>query len=170
MTSVTKTLYLIGGPMGAGKPAVSEQLVKRLPQAGMLDGDWCWARDPFVVNDATKAMVMDNIHHLLNAFIQAPDLINIVFCWVMDEQEIIDDVLGGLMLKNVQVVNVSLMPSAEKLKRNITADIHAGIRTADAIPKAIARLPKYTTVNSTKLDTTALVPAQTAAMISKLSH
>jgi predicted ABC-type ATPase len=60
MTEVTKTLYLISGPMGAGKTAVSEQLVKQLPQAVMLDGGWCWAMDPFVVNDATKAMVMDN--------------------------------------------------------------------------------------------------------------
>jgi hypothetical protein len=168
MTEVTKTLYLISGPMGAGKTAVSEQLVKQLPQAVMLDGGWCWAMDPFVVNDATKAMVMDNIQHLLNAFIQAPDLVNIVFCWVMDEQAIIDDVLAGLTMQGVRLVNVSLMPSAEKLTQNITADIRAGIRTADAIPQAIARLPKFAAVNSIKLDTTDLVPAQAAAMISKL--
>ena len=37
-----KTLYLIGGTMGVGKTAVSQQLKKDLPNSVFLDGDWCW--------------------------------------------------------------------------------------------------------------------------------
>ncbi|MCI1892705.1 MAG: AAA family ATPase [Schleiferilactobacillus harbinensis] len=164
-----KTLYFIGGPMGAGKTAVSKVLLQQLPNAVMLDGDWCWAMDPFVVNEQTKTMVIGNIHHLLNAFIAEPDLKNIIFCWVMDEQTIIDTVLAGLTLENVALVNISLVPSVTKLTENITADVQNGIRTAEAIPAAIARLPKFATVDSIKLDTTHLSPLETAGKIRQLS-
>lgn len=67
-----KVLYLIGGTMGVGKTTVCRELNARLPNSVFLDGDWCWCMDPFRVNDETKAMVMDNICHLLNNFLNAP--------------------------------------------------------------------------------------------------
>ena len=85
-----KRLFLIGGPMGVGKSAVCEQLVKRLQPGVYLDGDWCWHMRPFSVTDATKAMVMDNICALLGRFLACPELDNVVFGWVMHRQEIID--------------------------------------------------------------------------------
>ncbi len=36
---MTKTLYLIGGPMGVGKTAVCRKLNRLLPASVMLDGD-----------------------------------------------------------------------------------------------------------------------------------
>ena len=60
-----KKLYLIGGTMGVGKTATCQQLKSMLSNAVLLDGDWCWDADPFVVTDETKAMVMDNICHVL---------------------------------------------------------------------------------------------------------
>lgn len=60
-----KTLYLIGGPMGVGKTAVGQRLKARLQRSIFLDGDWCWNANPFTVTEETKAMVMDNIIHLL---------------------------------------------------------------------------------------------------------
>ena len=65
-----KRLYLIGGTMGVGKTTVCQNLKRLLPNAVFLDGDWCWDADPFQVTDETKAMVLDNICHLLNNFIR----------------------------------------------------------------------------------------------------
>ena len=93
-----KRLFLIGGPMGVGKSAVCEQLVKRLQPGVYLDGDWCWHMRPFSVTDATKAMVMDNICALLGRFLACPELDNVVFGWVMHQQEIIDAVCARLPL------------------------------------------------------------------------
>lgn len=64
-----KTLYLIGGTMGVGKTTISKQLKQELNQSVFLDGDWCWDMHPLIVNEETKAMVLDNICHLLNNFI-----------------------------------------------------------------------------------------------------
>ena len=65
-----KQLFLIGGPMGVGKTTVCQQLKQKLPGSVFLDGDWCWDANPFLVNEETKAMVLDNICHLLNNFLR----------------------------------------------------------------------------------------------------
>ena len=59
-----KHLIIINGTMGVGKTTTCLELQKRLPKNVFLDGDWCWKMEPFVANDETKAMVMDNIAHL----------------------------------------------------------------------------------------------------------
>ena len=45
-----KKLYIIGGTMGVGKTTVCNILKKRLDMCVMLDGDWCWDINPFIVN------------------------------------------------------------------------------------------------------------------------
>lgn len=80
-----KKLIIINGTMGVGKTTTSLELQKILPQNVFLDGDWCWSMEPFVVNDETKTMVMNNITYLLNNFIRCSEYENIIFCWVMHE-------------------------------------------------------------------------------------
>ena len=63
-----KKLYLIGGTMGVGKTTVCQKLKSELNNSVFLDGDWCWDASPFRVTEETKAMVTDNICHLLNNF------------------------------------------------------------------------------------------------------
>ena len=98
-----KTLYLIGGTMGAGKTAVSQQLKKDLPNSVFLDGDWCWDSSPFQVTEETKKIVIDNICHLLNNFLSCSVYENIIFCWVMHEQAIIDSIIENLDITNCDV-------------------------------------------------------------------
>ena len=75
-----KHLYLIGGPMGVGKTTVCQQLKQTLPYSVFLDGDWCWDASPFQVTPETRAMVLDNICHLLNNFLACTAYQNVVFC------------------------------------------------------------------------------------------
>lgn len=163
-----KTLYLIGGPMGVGKTTVSRELLQALPRCGMLDGDWCWTMQPFIVTDETKAMVLDNITHTLANFIRCSEFDNIVFCWVMHQQQIIDDVLACLPLAGVRVVCISLTAQPEALTERICRDISAGLRDETAIARALAYLPLYDNVQSVKLDTTALSAAEIAEQIRKI--
>lgn len=48
---------------------------------------------PFVVNKETKKLVLNNICALLNNDIKFNAFENIIFCWVMHEQSIIDVLL-----------------------------------------------------------------------------
>ena len=160
-----KTLYLIGGTMGVGKTSVARELKKILPNAVMLDGDWCWYMDPFVVNEETKAMVQDNIHHLLTNFLHCSTIDNVIFCWVMHEQSIIDQVL--LDLPDCRVVNISLVCSEDALAQRLTRDIETGIRQPDIIARSTPRLPLYQALNTEKLDTSSLTAREAAEKIAK---
>lgn len=162
---MTKRLYLIGGPMGVGKTAVCRQLRQLLPRSVFLDGDWCWDMHPFTVTPETKAMVMDNITHLLTNFLRCSELDHIVFGWVMHEQGIIDDLLGRLPLESCEVVSVSLVCTEEALARRISRDIADGLRDADALARGLARLPLYDALDTIKIDTSDMTAQETARAI-----
>ena len=151
-----KTLYLIGGPMGVGKSAVGQCLKRMLPRAVLLDGDWCWDADPFVVTEETKRMVLSNIRFLLNSFLRCSEYENVVFCWVMHRQEIIEDILSGLDLSGCRTVSVSLTASPEALRARLERDVARGARPAAVIGRSLAYLPLYAALETRKIDTSHL--------------
>lgn len=165
-----KKLYLIGGTMGVGKTNACNALKTMLPNSVFLDGDWCWDLHPFVVNDETKAMVLDNITHLLNNYLACSHLEHILFCWVMHEQTILDDLLSRLSLENVRVIPVSLVCSEEALRARLSGDIASGLRKRDILDRSIPRLALYEALNTIKLDTTELSPEETATSIARLGQ
>ena len=148
-----KKLYMIGGTMGVGKTSVSQCLKRELPNAVFLDGDWCWDADPFLVTEETKEMVIDNICYLLNHFIQCSAYENIIFCWVMHEQSIIDTILNKVKITDCVVKVVSLMANEETLTKRIMKDVDSGSRGTDVLERSIARLPFYQSVSSVKVQT-----------------
>ena len=148
-----KTLYLIGGTMGVGKTAVSQQLKRDLPNSVFLDGDWCWDASPFQVTEETKAMVMENICYLLNQFLHCSAYDNVIFCWVMHQQSIIESILERLDLSDCQVKSISLLASENTLRNRLQADVDSGIRAADVIERSVARIPLYQELSTIKVDT-----------------
>ena len=157
-----KTLYLIGGAMGVGKSTVSQQLKQDLPNSVFLDGDWCWDSSPFQVTEETKAMVIDNICFLLNSFLHCSAYENVIFCWVMHQQSIIDSIVEKLDTENCDVKCISLITDEINLRERLTADVENGIRTADVIDRSVVRIPLYQTLNTIKIDTN----RKTVSMIS----
>lgn len=148
-----KTLYLIGGTMGVGKSTVCQILKHRLPDSVFLDGDWCWDAHPFQVTEETKHMVMQNICFLLNQFLGCTAYDNVIFCWVMHEQSIIDCILKNISDKKCSVRKISLICKEETLKGRLIKDIDKGIRSEDAIWKSTARIPLYEILDTEKIDT-----------------
>ena len=161
----TKMLYLIGGTMGVGKTTVGQILKRQLPDCVFLDGDWCWQADPFKVTEGTKRMVLDNICYLLGSFLRQPEYRNIVFCWVMHEQGIIDEIINRLDLRDCRVVCVSLMAGEDVLWARLEADVAAGLRESDVICRSIARLPLYGRLDTIKVDTDGKTPEEVAREI-----
>ena len=163
-----KTLYMIGGTMGVGKTTVSQLLKHDLPNSVFLDGDWCWDASPFQVTDETKAMVINNICYLLNNFLKCSAYENIIFCWVMHEQSIIDFILKKLDVQNCDVKCVSLVADEKTLCERLSKDVERGIRSEDVIERSIARIPMYHALNTIKIDTNAKTPAVIANEIKQL--
>ena len=163
-----KSVYIISGTMGVGKTATSKKLMELLPDSVFLDGDWCWNASPFQVTDETKAMVIDNITHLLNNFIHCSAYKNVIFCWVMHQQQITDDILMRLDTDRCEVKCISLVADEEALIRRLKADIAAGIRTEDVISRSIERIPLYEKLSTIKIDVSHITPDQAAEAIAAL--
>lgn len=160
-----KKLYLIGGTMGVGKTTTCQLLKQRLQNSVFLDGDWCWDAHPFTVTEETKAMVIENICFLLNQFLRCSAYENVIFCWVMHQQEIIDDILSRLELSDCSVRCISLICTPDALTQRLQRDVDAGIRQADVIERSMARLPLYDGLDTIKLDVSTRMPEQAAAEI-----
>ena len=148
-----KTLYLIGGTMGVGKTTVCRQLKEELSNSVFLDGDWCWDANPFTVTEETKAMVLDNICHLLNNFLHCSAYENVIFCWVMHEQAIIHSILEKLDTKSCNIKCISLLANESTLRNRLLVDVENGIRNSDVIDRSIARIPLYQMLDTIKIDT-----------------
>lgn len=164
-----KHLYLIGGPMGVGKTAACQELRLLLHRSCFLDGDWCWAMHPFSVTEETKAMVMDNIAHLLSNFLRCGEIDHVILGWVMHEQAIIDDLLARLPLVHCEVIPVSLVCDAATLTGRLQKDIDAGLREPDVIPRSLSRLACYGALHTRKIDTTHMTSREAAQAIRALA-
>lgn len=163
-----KHLYLIGGPMGVGKTAVCQALKMHLSRSVFLDGDWCWDMHPFSVTKETKAMVTENIVHLLSNFLLCSELDHVIFGWVMHEQGIIDSILSRLPLDGCQVHAISLVCSEAALRSRLEKDIAAGLRANDVIERSLARLPMYERLNTVSIDTSLMSVEEIAKVITQI--
>ena len=148
-----KKLYLVGGTMGVGKTTICQQLKSELSNSVFLDGDWCWDASPFHVTEEKKVMVVDNICHLLNNFLHCSAYDNVIFCWVMHQQAIIDSIIQELDLANCDVKVISLMTDTKCLEERLMNDIEKGIRSADVLSRSMERIPLYQELNTIKIDT-----------------
>lgn len=163
-----KNLIFINGTMGVGKTTISKELQKLLPNCIFLDGDWCWDMSPFIVTDETKKMVLDNISHLLNNFISCSEYKNIIFCWVMHEESILNDVLSRLNKDDCMLHKFSIVCSEQTLISRITKDINQGIRKNDVIERSVPRLKNYFQMDTQKIDVNHISAKEAAEKIYKL--
>lgn len=128
-----KRLILVNGPMGVGKTAVCRQLVRLCAPAAFLDGDWCWMLEPFTVTPETKELVLSNIAHMLESYGRCTACRTVVFCWVMQTPDIVQQVLGRLPAGLFSPRLITLMASPEALAARVQKDVDARLRGADAL-------------------------------------
>ena len=154
--------------MGIGKTTVSQQLKKTLRNSVFLDGDWRWNADPFQVTEETKKMVMQNICYLLNSFLHCTAYENVIFCWVMHEQSVIDSITATLDTSRCKIVKISLLADEPTLRLRLSSDVAQGIRFADVIDRSVARINLYQALDTIKVDTSNKTVQEIVHVISAL--
>lgn len=160
-----KQVYLVGGIMGVGKTTVCQKAKLLLHNSVLLDGDWCWDANPFQITEETKHMVMDNISYLLNNFIHCSAYENIIFCWVMHEQQIIDDLVSRLDLQNCDLKTISLTCTEQTLRSHLQKDIDTGVRSEDIIKRSVQRIKLYDSLDTIKISIDNKSPDEVAVEI-----
>ncbi len=162
-----KDLIIVGGTAGVGKTATCRELQRILPKNAFLDGDWCWDMRPVVVTEETKAMVNSNIAHLLNGFLACSEFENIIFCWVLHEQHILDDLINVLNLNGCTTHCFSLVSTEQALVERLNRDVAAGKRSRDIIERSVARISLYDALDTVKIDVSTVSPADAARRITE---
>lgn len=164
---MSKHCILINGTMGVGKTTVCKELMKLLPASVFLDGDWCWYSHPFTVTEQTKQVVMENIGFMLQNFLKCPDYQNVIFCWVMDQSSILDEVISRIepALGDTSLFCITLTASPQAIQEHLQKDIDAQLREEDIIEHSLARLALYDKLATYKLDISNLTPNQAAKAI-----
>lgn len=160
-----KNIIIVNGTMGVGKTSTCNILKNLLPQCVFLDGDWCWDMHPFTVTEETKKMVMDNISYLLNSFIHCSVFKNILFCWVLHQQNILDELISKLHTDGCHLHVFTLDCSPEALTQRLNKDIQAGVRSSDILNRTLPRLSLYKNMDTTHLDVSQISAAQAAQII-----
>lgn len=160
-----KNLIFINGTMGVGKTATSRELHKILPKSVFLDGDWCWDMSPFIITDETKNMVQNNIVYVLNSFISCSKFENIIFCWVMHETWIFEDLLSKVNKSDCNLYKFSIVCTDEVLITRIEQDIEQGKRTYDVMERSLSRLNNYLKMDTVKIDVSDMSAIQAAEKI-----
>jgi broad-specificity NMP kinase len=163
-----KKLIIINGTMGVGKTTVCKILLEKLKPGVWLDGDWCWYMNPFVVSEENKKMVLDNICHLLRAFLNNTGYEYVYFCWVIHEENIFDQLLSRLAGLDFELHKITLVCSEEALIARIQKDIANRIRSIEDIQRSIVRLKHYDNMDTIKIDVSYLTADQTAEKIKSI--
>ena len=152
--------------MGVGKTTVCRLLQHKLPANVFLDGDSLWDMRPFKVNEATASMVLANIGAVLENFLASGQFDNVLFCWVMHERQIADDILSRLKTPHdFRFFTLTCEKSA--LEARLERDIAAGKRSRGVIARSAERALHYRNMQAKIIDTTHLTPEECADRIAK---
>lgn len=160
-----KTLFFISGTMGVGKTTVCQILKNKLSSSVFLDGDSCWNYQEGNITEHDKKEVINTIIHRLNSYLSDSKYENIIFCWVMHEQSIINKILSNLALVNCSLISVSLICTRESLIQRLSGDVENELRKDDIINKSLERLPLYKKLGTIKINTTNKEPFEVANKI-----
>lgn len=163
-----KRLIFVNGAMGAGKTTVCRELKEMLQPSVFLDGDWCWDMSPFVVTAETQQLVLDNICGMLNRFLACDAFENVIFCWVMHRQEIIDGILARLETGDADYRLFTLDITEEVLRERLGGDIAQGKRTPDVIARSMDRRLACRETLGTKIDVSRISPREAAMRIARV--
>ena len=157
-------VIILNGPMGVGKTTVGKYIADHHPGTAFIDGDWCLDIHPFVGNQETKAMAVDNILHMIGNYQKCSVCNMVVLVWLMDEPWVIQKITQGLSAMQAEVKNMTLVCSRESLIQRWKDDHNCEWRTDEWLNVSLKSLPGFASMDNT-IDTSGLPLEQVAELV-----
>ena len=159
-------VIVLNGPMGVGKTTVGKYIADQHPGTAFIDGDWCMDIHPFIGNQETKAMAVDNILHMIGNYQKCSVCSRIVLVWLMDDPGVIRRIMEGLDALQAEVKYVTLFCNRENLITRWNNDHNCEWRTDNWLNVSLKSLPGFASM-SNGIDTSDLSVEQIADKIMK---
>ena len=157
-------VIILNGPMGVGKTTVGKYIADHHPGTAFIDGDWCLDIHPFVGNQETKVMAVDNILHMIGNYQKCSVCNMVVLVWLMDEPWVIQKITQGLSAMQAEVKNMTLVCSRESLIQRWKDDHNCEWRTDEWLNVSLKSLPGFASMDNT-IDTSGLPVEQVAELV-----
>ncbi len=162
-----KKFIIINGPMGVGKSEICRRLNKELGESVMLDGDWCWMMEPFVVTEENRSMVEDNIIHLLRNFLSNSSFKHVIFTWKINDEAVFEFLLRSLSGLDFDLYKITLTCDEATLRRRLMADVAKNIREEAEIEKGVELLGVFEAMDTDKVDTSTLTADEVTRAVAR---
>ena len=150
--------------MGVGKTTVGKYITDRYPGTAFIDGDWCMDIHPFVGNQETKAMAVDNILHMIGNYLKCSVCGMVVLVWLMDDSWVIQRIMDGIAALKAEVKYVTLVCNKETLLKRWESDRICSWRTDKWLNVSLKSLSQFANMDNA-LDTSGLSVEQIADLI-----
>ena len=157
-------VIILNGPMGVGKTTVGKYITDRYPGTAFIDGDWCMDIHPFVGNQETKAMAVDNILHMIGNYLKCSVCGMVVLVWLMDDSWVIQRIMDGIAALKAEVKYVTLVCNKETLLKRWESDRICSWRTDKWLNVSLKSLSQFANMDNA-LDTSGLSVEQIADLI-----
>ena len=157
-------VIILNGPMGVGKTTVGKYIAAQNSGTAFIDGDWCMDIHPFVGNQETKAMAVDNILHMFRNYQKCSVCSMVVLVWLMDDPWVIRRITEGLAALQAEIKNVTLVCDREHLIKRWNNDQNCEWRTDEWLKISLKSLPGFASMENV-IDTSNLPVDQIADLI-----
>jgi len=157
-------VYVINGPMGAGKTATGKLIAEKNPGTAFIDGDWCMDIHPFTGTRETKAMAADNILHMIGNYQKCSACKMVVLAWLMDDRWVLRSILDGLSAMGAEAVTATLVCDRETLIGRWKNDRACEWRTDRWLEASLASLPYFSSMEDA-VDTSGMSVEQAAGAV-----
>ncbi len=157
-------VIIINGPMGVGKTTVGKYIADHHPGTAFIDGDWCLDLHPFVGNQETKVMAVDNILHMIGNYKNCSVCRMIVLVWLIDDEWVYRRIIDGICALQLELVSVTLLCGEEQLIQRWRQDKTCEWRTDQWLEISLKSLPHFSTLENC-MDTSYLSISETAERI-----
>ncbi len=158
-----KTFIFLHGPNGVGKSTVCKAVYEQFSHSAWLDSEWCRMIHPFIWNDATISLTIQNITHMLRGYLCCAWLEYVIFSYGFHgpRQQIWEAVLRNIQDIPYTFAPITLTCEEEELISRMTRDGRDPAR----IQRALAACHLYDGLSYPRIDTTHLTIQETAIRI-----
>lgn len=160
-------VIIINGPMGVGKTTVGKYIAEKCTGTAFIDGDWCFDIHPFVGNQETKTMAIDNILHMIANYRKCSICNMIVFVWLMDERWVYQKIADGISNMELEAKNFTLVCDKNTLINRWENDKNCEWRTNEWLEVSLKSLSFFSLFENC-IDTSGLTIDMIADMIMHL--